>query len=158
MRPLAGLAAVLLLAACGSSSSSGSPASGTGSSSDTTPVLNGPLTVTRSGGVAGFQDRVIITADGQATVTSRGGPAAQCRVEATLMRSISRAAAAVDWASLPPPSTQPKHPDDLVVVVSSGRFGARLEDPAVKDLAQPLTDLLNDATAPAAQRKLCLPL
>jgi hypothetical protein len=154
-----GLSAVLLLAACGSSSgSSASPTGGGSPSAGATPSLNGPLTVTRSGGVAGFQDRVIITADGEATVTSRGAQPAQCRVEASLMRSIARAVAAVDWASLPAPSTQPKHPDDLVVVVSSGGSGARLEDPAVKDLAQPVTDLLNDVSAPPAQRTLCRPL
>jgi hypothetical protein len=71
------------------------------------------------------------------------------------MQSIARAAAAVDWSALPPATTQPRHPDDLVVVVSSGGSSARIEDPALTKLAPPLTRLLADVTAPADQRKLC---
>lgn len=166
-RPVVGLAAALLLTGCGSSSGAPGPTPTAGSGSDSAATspgsggstgLTGPLTLTRSGGVAGFSDRLVLTPEGVATLTRRGGTTSQCRVEEALMRTITNAAGGVDWASLPAPSTQPRHPDDLVVVVSSGRSGAALGDPAVKGLAQPLTDLLNDATAPAAQRKLCLPM
>ncbi|HEX8971076.1 hypothetical protein [Oryzihumus sp.] len=150
-RPLAGLAAVLLLSACGSAT----PPGGVGPSVTDGSALSQPLTLTRSGGVAGFRDRVVLAVDGQARVTSRGGTPTRCQVDGALMQSIGRAAAMVDWSSLPAPVTTPRHPDDLVVLVASGRSSARIEDPALTKLAEPLTRLLADVTAPVDQRRLC---
>ena len=161
--PVGALAAALL-AACGSTSpSSGAPTSVPTAGGATSPgspgsSLAAALTVTRTGGVAGVRDRLLIGTDGIASVSRHGEPTGRCRVQAALMGRIAGAARSVDWASLPTAVTTPRHPDDLVVVVSSGRAGARLEDPAVKDLAQPLTDLLNDATSPVARRRLCQPV
>ncbi|HYQ33792.1 MAG TPA: hypothetical protein VEQ83_11305 [Lapillicoccus sp.] len=150
-RPLAGLAAVLVLSGCGSAT----PPGGSGPSVTDGSALQQPLMLTRSGGVAGFHDRVYLATDGQARVTSRGGTPTHCQVDGALMQSIARAAAAVDWSALPPATTQPRHPDDLVVVVSSGGSSARIEDPALAKLAPPLTRLFADVTAPEDQRKLC---
>ena len=159
LRPLAGLAAVLLLAGCGSARTSDGSSSGAGATSGgPAAALTTPLTVTRSGGIAGFQDRMVLAPDGVATLTRHSGPESRCRVQASLLETIARAAGAVDWASLPATQTRARHPDELVVTVFSGRVSARLDDPAVRELAQPLTDLLDDATAPPEQRRLCTPL
>ncbi|GAA1249036.1 hypothetical protein [Oryzihumus leptocrescens] len=153
------LATTVMVGACGSTSGSSlsSPAttSTTAAAGGSPTSLSAPLTVTRSGGVAGFRDRLVIGTDGVTSVSRHGEPTGRCRVDEALMHRIASAAAGVGWSSLRPPATQPRHPDDLVVVVSSGRSGARIEDPALTQLAEPLTRLLADVTAPAGQRRLC---
>ncbi|MGZ4600959.1 hypothetical protein [Oryzihumus sp.] len=153
------LATTIMVGACGSTSgsslSSPAPTSSTAGAGGSPTSLSAPLTVTRSGGVAGFRDRLVIGTDGVTSVSRHGEPSGRCRVDVALLRRIATASAAVDWSSLPAPTTQPRHPDDLVVIVSSGGSGARIEDPALTQLAEPLTRLLADVTAPAGQRRLC---
>jgi hypothetical protein len=149
-------ACALLVAACGSPAAgpadTGGAAGGSGASSSFSPI-----TVTRSGGVAGFHDRITVGPDGTAIVTTRRGPETRCEVDRPLLRSIAAGAARVDWSSLPAPQTSAAHPDDLVVVVGASGHAARIDNPVVQPLRQPLTDLLNDATAPPARRTHCRP-
>lgn len=116
-----------------------------------------PLVLTRDGGFAGFADRIVIGPDGIADVTTRRGKS-RCRVEAGLLATIKTAAAKVDWSSLNPKPPTVEHPDDMIVAVSAQGGIARLEDPRVKPLSDPLGKLLTDSYRPTPERTLCKPL
>jgi hypothetical protein len=122
-----------------------------------TPVGTGlPLTVSRTGGFAGFDDQVLITPDGVATVSSRGKETIRCKLDPSLLTTISTASQQVDWASLVATKPTVKHPDDMIVAVSANGKTARLEDPKVKPLAAPVSKLLTEAAIPPG--KLCKPV
>lgn len=152
-----------MLTGCGSETGAGS-GTGTGSSSaptlptasvtQSTPVGTGlPLTVSRTGGFAGFDDQVQIGTDGVATVSKRGKETIRCKLDASLLTTITTAAQQVDWASLVAGKPATKHPDDMIVAVSANGRTARIEDPKVKPLAAPVTKLLTEAAIPPG--KLC---
>lgn len=152
-----------MLTGCGSETGAGS-GTGTGSPSaptlptasvtQSTPVSTGlPLTVSRTGGFAGFDDQVQIGTDGVATVSKRGKETIRCKLDASLLTTITTAAQQVDWASLVAGKPATKHPDDMIVAVSANGRTARIEDPKVKPLAAPVTKLLTEAAIPPG--KLC---
>ena len=154
----------LVLSGCGSESGGAGnpppsvPPSSTPTSTPTvtqsTPVGAGlPLTVSRTGGFAGFDDQVLITPDGIATVSSRGKETIRCKLDAGLLTTITTAAQQVDWASLVATKPTVKHPDDMILAVSANGKTARLEDPKVKVLAAPVSKLLTEAAIPPG--KLC---
>jgi hypothetical protein len=151
----------LVLSGCGNESGGGTgnpPPSPAPSSAPTvtqsTPVGTGlPLTVSRTGGFAGFDDQVLITPDGVATVSSRGKETIRCKLDPSLLTTISTASQQVDWASLVATKPTVKHPDDMIVAVSANGKTARLEDPEVKVLAAPVSKLLTEAAIPPG--KLC---
>jgi hypothetical protein len=152
----------VVLSGCGdeSGSSSGTPVSSppptlpTASVTESTPVGAGlPLTVSRTGGFAGFDDQVQISADGVATVSSRGKQTIRCKLDPSLLTMISSAAQQVDWASLVVTKPSTRHPDDMIVAVSANGKTVRLEDPKVKPLAAPVSKLLTEAAIPPG--KLC---
>jgi hypothetical protein len=159
---------VLALAACGSTSgdSAGTgpesgTASGPGSSSTPTsqpPEHAFPITVTRTGGIAGFHDTLVLQADGRLQVTSRGRNSS-CRLKPEILKQILRAVGGVPWSRLPPASTKAKHPDDMILLVTSGASPgpARLDDPHLGGLQQSLSDLLVDASGPKPAHELCQP-
>ncbi|QNE22898.1 hypothetical protein F1D05_12265 [Kribbella qitaiheensis] len=134
-----------------STSTPGTPTSGP-SSTRTSDAM--PLTVTRSGGFAGFDDRVVLGADGIASVSSRGGNPVHCKVETGLFNTVIVAVGQVDWASVGTTKPTIKHPDDMIIAVSAGGALARLEDPKVKPMVTPVGRLLTEATSP----KLCKPV
>ncbi|WP_432940895.1 hypothetical protein ACQPXM_32520 [Kribbella sp. CA-253562] len=157
-------AATLLLAGCGDDSDAGSTPSPTPSttSSTSTPTPSTPsggdalpITVTRTGGFAGFDDKVVIGPDGLTTVTQRGKQTAKCKLEPGFLASLTAAVQQVDWTGVG--STKPtiRHPDDMIVAVATGTGMARLEDPRLKPLATPVSQLLTEAAAPG---KLCKPV
>ena len=126
---------VLALAACGSGSAgpvcpggaTGSPSSSASPSSPPprTPIAAFPLTVTRTGGIAGFHDTVVLQADGRLEVNSRGHTSS-CRLKPEVLKDILRAVGGVAVGPPDPlPTARPKHPDDMVLLVrSDGRQGA----------------------------------
>jgi hypothetical protein len=142
----------LALTGCGNDSTSGA------GGSPTPPQQAWPLTVTRSGGFAGFSDRVVVSADGTTSVTKRGGTPSRCRLDTSLLTSITEAVKAIDWASVSVTKPTVKHPDDMIIAVAAGGGLARLEDPRVKPLVTPVSKLLTEATAPAEARRLCKPV
>ena len=154
----------LVLSGCGNESDGGvgnPPPSPAPSSAPTvtqsTPVGAGlPLTVSRKGGFAGFDDQVLIGTDGVATVSSRGKDTIRCKLDPTLLATITTAAQQVDWASLVATKPTVKHPDDMILAVSANGKTARLEDPKVKPLAAPVGKLLTEAAIPPG--KLCKPV
>jgi hypothetical protein len=151
-----------VLTGCGSESGTGSPSTPstsaptlpTASVTQSTPVGTGlPLTVSRTGGFAGFDDQVQIGTDGVATVSKSGKETIRCKLDPSLLTTITTAAQQVDWASLAPTKPATKHPDDMIVAVSANGRTARIEDPKVKPLAAPVTQLLTEAAIPPG--KLC---
>ena len=114
----------LTLAACGSGSGgsggagegSGTP-SGPGSSSSTpstpNPAAAFPITVTRKGGIAGFNDTLVLQADGSLQISSRGHEST-CQVKPEILKEILRAVGGVPWSRLAPSSGKARYPDDMV--------------------------------------------
>ncbi|WP_344236764.1 hypothetical protein [Kribbella hippodromi] len=165
MRNLSRYVAVVVVAGfalsgCGSESGGGS---GQGSSTPSpsaptlptaTPIGAGlPLTVSRTGGFAGFDDQVLVGTDGVATVSSRGKAPVRCKLAPSLLTTITAAAQQVDWAGLVATKPSTRHPDDMIVAVSANGKTARLEDPKLKPLAAPVSKLLTEAANPPG--KLC---
>ena len=87
-----------------------------------------PLVVTRTGGFAGFDDKVVIDTDGVATVSSRGKETVRCKLDQSLLATITAAAQQVDWAGLPVVKPTVRHPDDMIVAVTANGKTARLEE------------------------------
>lgn len=157
----------LVLTGCGNESGNGSGTAGTpttttptaptlptASVTQSTPVGAGlPLTVSRTGGFAGLDDQVLISADGVATVSSRGKETIRCKLDPSLLTTITTAAQQVDWASLVATKPTTKHPDDMILAVTANGKTARIEDPKVKPLAAPVSKLLTEAAIPPG--KLC---
>jgi hypothetical protein len=153
----------LVLTGCGAESgSAGTPTTPTPSAptlptasvTQSTPVGAGlPLTISRTGGFAGLDDQVLISADGVATVSSRGKDTIRCKLDPSLLTTLTAAAQQVDWASLVATKPTTKHPDDMILAVSANGKTARIEDPKVKPLAAPVTKLLTEAAIPPG--KLC---
>jgi hypothetical protein len=154
-------AAGLLLAGCGDDSGAGSsPSPSTPATS--TPTLSTPgggealpITVTRTGGFAGFDDKVVIDTDGVTTVSQRGKQKAKCKLDAAFFTSLTDAVKQVDWAAIGSTKPSIRHPDDMIIAISAGGGLARLEDPRLKPLATPVSALLTEAAAPG---KLCKPV
>ena len=153
----------LVLTGCGSEDgSSGTPVSRTPTPTTPTvdpvdPVGTGlPLVVTRTGGFAGFDDKVVIDTDGVATVSSRGKETVRCKLDQSLLATITAAARQVDWAGLPVVKPTVRHPDDMIVAVTANGKTARLEEPKVKAMTAPVSTLLTEAAIPPG--KLCKPV
>ncbi|WP_344180296.1 hypothetical protein [Kribbella lupini] len=156
-------AAGLLLAGCGDDSGAGSspspstPATTTPATTTPTPSTPTalPITVTRTGGFAGFDDRVVIGTDGVTTVSQRGKQTHKCKLDAAFLTSLQTAVSEVDWAAIGSTKPSIRHPDDMIIAISAGGGMARMEDPRLKPLATPVTQLLTEAAAPG---KLCKPV
>jgi hypothetical protein len=113
------------------------------------------VTITRTGGIAGFQDVVVVANDGQVSVT-RKGQQRQCRLTPDAVERLRTAASQIPWARITQASTQPAFPDDLVSMVRSPAGGpARLEDPRVGPGGKAFQDLLSDLTGAATAPSQC---
>ena len=142
-------AAVLAMAACGSQSAS----TGSGSPSSQPAVF--PVTITRTGGIAGFQDVVVVADDGQVSVTSKGQQQRHCRLTPEAVERLRTAASQVPWARTPG-STQPAFPDDMVSMVRSPAGGpVRLDDPKVGAGGKAFQELLSDLSGGETTPRLC---
>lgn len=143
-------------------SGTGSAGTGSAGTSPTGPSTSAsvfPLTLVRAGGIVGFSDRVTIESDGTVTVSRRGRTQPPCRLDAGLRQQIVTAAAGVDWKSLGrATSSSPTVADALVVSVSARGGTARVGQPEVADLQEPLTRLLADVSLPPDKRTLCTPM
>lgn len=151
-------AAGLLLAGCGDDSGAGSSPSAPTSSAPSTPPSSAaplPITVTRTGGFAGFDDKVVIAADGVTAVTQRGKQTHKCKLDAAFLTTLTDAVSQVDWAGVGSTKPSIRHPDDMIIAISAGGGLARMEDPRLKPLATPVTQLLTEAAAPG---KICKPV
>jgi hypothetical protein len=141
--------AVLTVVACGSPSSSpGAPQ----------PSVF-PLTITRTGGIAGFHDVLVVTADGLVSVTPKGKALRRCRLTSEAAGRLATAASTVPWSRLTPGSTGPAFPDDLVTMVRSPAGGpVRLEDPLLGAAGPVFNALANDLNGGRSASGMCAPV
>lgn len=66
-----------------------------------------PVTVRRTGGIAGVDDRAVVTATGDVTLSTRKGPAGSCRLSATDLEELA------DLAARTRPGRTPAVVDDI---------------------------------------------
>jgi hypothetical protein len=117
-----------------------------------------PLTITRTGGIAGFQDRLVVAGDGLVTVSRAGQRPRRCRLTRPALTRLAASAARVPWSTLPAESREPSFPDDMVTSVQSRAGGpVALDDPRVAGGRRGLVTLLNDLTG-ASGSSTCRPL
>jgi hypothetical protein len=134
---------VLATTGCGSE-----PPSPGGSATPTGRATAFPLTVTRSGGIAGFRDLLTVTADGHVTGTTKGGT-----VDCTTDPSVAATLA----AALGSAGGQPRSGSDrMTVTVSGGGQQVSLgEASGPGSAASVATELLNAAQQPPAPGGRC---
>jgi hypothetical protein len=143
-------AAFLAAAGCGTSNASTEAAA--------RPTLPGvfPLTMTRTGGFAGFQDVLVVAGNGLVSVTRKGQKQVDCRLTTVAVERLRTAASQVPWARLIPDVGQARFPDDMVVMVRSPAGGpVRLEDPMVGASSKLFQTLLDDVLGGSAASSMC---
>lgn len=146
-------AAVAAMTACGSQGPSGSP-----SGSPSQPSVF-PLTITRVGGVAGFNDVLVVTSEGLVSVTQRGNAPRQCQLTLDAAKRLTTAASQVPWPRLTPGKTAAAFPDDMVTMVLSPAGGpVRVEDPQVGAAGQIFNELANDLSGGRSASGMCKPV
>lgn len=144
---------MLTLAACGSQSAS------TAGSPKTDPAAIFPLAVTRTGGIAGFHDVLIVADDGVVSVTQKGKAQRRCQLTPEATQRLTTAANNVPWARVPASSPSASFPDDLVTIVVSPAGGPiRLEDPLVGAAGPVFSELVNDLNGGRSASGMCTPL
>lgn len=171
IRALCLAALVMSITACGESTKTATTPTTTSVTSTTIPTTMStatptttpgnpavfPLTITRIGGIAGFQDVLVVAGDGLVSV-SRKGQKWQCRLTSEAVAQVEKAAAGVGRDGATPASTLPAFPDDLVSTVRSPAGGpVRLEDPKVGAGGRVVQELLNDLNNGPAASRMCEP-
>jgi hypothetical protein len=118
-----------------------------------------PVTITRIGGVAGFQDVVVVAGDGLVSVTRKGQQRRQCKLTRDAAERLAVAASRVPWSRIQPAGTRPAFPDDLVTVAQTPAGGpVRLEGPQAGAGGQVLLALLNDLSRGPTASLMCKPV
>ncbi|MEP6798027.1 MAG: hypothetical protein ABI890_07765 [Lapillicoccus sp.] len=156
------LASLALVTACGSTTGSGQPGSSSGSGqpgssgsggSSTTGGAGFPVTISRIGGIAGFNDRVVVASGGVTTVTTKRGPAGTCTLAP---ETVTRLLAAVRAAPTPTPSTGPQVADELVTTLEAPltKGPVRLPDATSADLTV-VGEILADVIGNPPAYRLC---
>lgn len=117
MRSLPLLLAVgLLTGGCGRGPATDEPGAGGSPGTATPSPVTLPLDIHRLGGIAGFDDRLVIAPDGLATLTSRGGLRQACRVPAPLLDRVR----SIRWDALPQAPLPSGRSDVLRYLVAAG--------------------------------------
>jgi hypothetical protein len=138
------LGALLVATGCGSPAEPG----GTGGATTSAGATAFPVTLTRSGGVAGFRDRLTVSADGHVTGTTRAG-AVDCRTDPSVASTLAAALASAGAASR-------SGSDQLVVTLSGGGRQLSLGEASGADAAaRAATELLNAVQQPPAAGGRC---
>jgi hypothetical protein len=148
--------AVVTLTACGSQTAS-TTGSRTAPTSGSQPSIL-PLTITRTGGIAGFHDVLVVASDGLVSITRKGQAQRQCRLTPEAAERLTTAAAKVPWSRATPRSTSASVADDLVTIVVSPAGRVRLEDAQMSAAGPVLTGLVNDLSGGASASGLCRPV
>ena len=116
------------------------------------------MTITRTGGIAGFQDVLVVTGDGQVSVTDKGQQQRRCRITPEAVNRLRTAASQVPWWRITPDRGLARFPDDMVSMVKSPAGGpVRLEDPRVGAGGAVFQELLTDLSVGPAASSLCTP-
>lgn len=128
----------------------------TGATSQGTETLF-PLTITRTGGIAGFQDKLVVAGDGLVSISRAGKQPRRCQLTSPALRRLTAAASRVPWSKIKPASREPSFPDDMVTTVQSPAGGpVSLEDPQVTAGRRGLVSLL-DYVSDASGASACAP-
>jgi len=118
-----------------------------------------PLTITRTGGIAGFRDVVVVTGDGLVAVTHKGKVPRRCRLTPGAMQRLATAASQVPWPGITPAGTQASIADDMVSTVKSPAGGpVRLEGSRAGKGGQVFVELLNDLNDEQVASRVCPPV
>ena len=147
---LAGLALALALGACGESSTPGSSSSSTSATASQTAAPSptaSEVKLARVGGVAGFQDTLVVAPDGTVTGTTKNG-AVDCTVPAATVQVL---------ATAPAPTTGLNAGNDRIAA-SVERDGTTIDlgEAAGSDpLSTAAREVLDDVQLPDAQRTVC---
>ena len=145
----AAVLALLAIAGCGSQSVP---------TNQTQPSLF-PVTITATGGVAGFQDVLVVAADGLVSVTRKGQAQRQCQLTPAVTEALTTAVSQVAWPRMTPGSSTPSFPDDLVTMVQSPAGGpVRLEDSQIGTAGRVFQELLDDLNAGGSASGMCTPI
>jgi len=161
MRQLSGILCstalvVAMTAACGSATTPTSQSQPPTSQSQPTVF---PLTITRTGGIAGFRDVLVVAGDGLVSVTRKGQAPRRCQLTPTTLKRLTTAASQMPWSRITPASTSPSFPDDMVTTVLSPAGGpVRLEDPQADRGGQVFHELLTDLHGGPAASRMCRPV
>jgi hypothetical protein len=145
---LTALAAVSL-SACGTAD----PQIPAASSTTSTRQASFPLTVSRVGGIAGFDDTLSIQDDGGVLATTKQGRVT-CTIDQTSLAVLNDAALRVQDTDQPSAPASPPA-DAMRVLFGAGTGLLSINDPRVATAEPVVTQLLADVTGPAARRKIC---
>lgn len=129
-----------LLASCGTQGAADAPAG----------AAPFPVTITRTGGLAGFSDRYVVEQTGAVHRDSATGLQV-CQMGEDHLSRLARIARPITGSA----TTSASHPDDLVVVVTTPRGSARLSDAELSGTASVVTTLLEDVAKDPGQRSVC---
>jgi hypothetical protein len=106
-----------------------------------------PLTITRTGGFAGFQDVLVVAGHGRVSLTRRGQLVRQCQLRLVVVNRVRTAASQVPWARIPRGDSRPRFPDDLVDMVRSPLGGPfRLTERRLGAAGKVFQELLTELT------------
>jgi hypothetical protein len=148
------LAGVLLLgaAACGdeqsgvaadaSNTSSGTSGSDPTTSTAGTGQLPGRIVLTRTGGIAGMQDALVLNPDGSYTVTRRNQAPVARRADAAQLAAIAKAVQRADLARLPRSATSGTVSDEIYYKLNVGTRTYLIASTQAPDQVKPLLDVL----------------
>ena len=118
-----------------------------------------PLTITRTGGIAGFQDVLVVTGDGLVAVTHKGKMPRRCRLTPGAVQRLATAGSQVPWPQMAPASPQASIADDMVSTVASPAGGpVRLEGSGAGKGGQVFVELLNDLNDEQVASRVCPPV
>ena len=144
---LVGLA--MLLGGCGSDD----PEIPTVSSTTATRHASFPLTVSRIGGIAGFTDNLSIQDDGGVLATTKKGQVS-CTIDKASLAILNEAALQVHDTDQPTaPTSRPA--DAMLVLFGAGTGLLSIDDSRISKAEPVVTQLLNDVTGSAAERRIC---
>jgi len=140
---------VLAVAACG----------GLTTPTSQSPPEAFPVTISRTGGIAGFRDVLVVAGDGLVSVTRKGQKPRRCRLTPAAASRLTTAVSLMPWSRISPAATQPSFPDEMFNTAQSPAGGpVRLEDPQAGKAGQVFLELLNDVTGAPAASRMCTPL
>ncbi len=167
-RVLWSAAAALAMTGCGTEITSAGSSTGTSPGTSTSPSSSAPtsagpsvfpVTITRTGGIAGFQDVLVVAADGLVSVKSKGQAKRQCRLTPEAVKAVTTSATQVAWPRITPGSTSPSFPDDMVSMVQSRAGGpVRLEDAQIGAGGRVFQQLLDDLSTGGSASGMCTPV
>ena len=118
-----------------------------------------PLTITRTGGIAGFRDVLVVSRDGLVSVTRSGRKPRQCRLTAGVTQQLTTAVSSLAWPTATPATTHATFPDDLVTTMAKpGADPLRADDPEAGPAGRLVLELVNDINDGPAAALVCRPL